>query len=73
MNKLNKTNETHRYCTNNKELKRTEVIFIKDYYYVLTISERIISYEDFKIIIGDLEECFEDYKKINLRRLKERV
>ncbi|WP_041876854.1 hypothetical protein [Clostridium tunisiense] len=73
VNKLNKTNKMHRYCTNNKELKRTEVIFIKGYYNVLTIGERIINYEDFKILIDDLEECFEDDKKINLRRMKERV
>ncbi|MBU5591317.1 hypothetical protein KQI89_06045 [Clostridium sp. MSJ-4] len=37
--------------------------FYRGLYDVLTISERIISYKDFKIIIDNLEESFEDYKK----------
>lgn len=38
--------------------KRIEIIFVKAYMAVLTTGERIINYEDLKILIDDLKECF---------------
>ncbi|GEM_PF-4276297 len=61
------------YRTNYELIQKNRNCFYKELHGVLTTSEKIITYQDFKLLVEELEESFDDGKKINLRRMKEKV
>lgn len=61
------------YRTNYESIQKKRNHFYKELKDVLTTGEKIITFQDFKVLIDYLEECFDDDKKINFKRVKERV
>ncbi|MGL4108424.1 hypothetical protein [Clostridium sp. LP20] len=61
------------YRTNYESIQKKRNDFYKELKSVLTTGGKIITFQDFKGLIEYLEECFDDDKKINLKRVKERV
>lgn len=47
--------------------------FYEELYKVFTINDRMVTYDDFKEIIYEIEDCFKNDKDINISRMKEKV
>lgn len=61
------------YRTNYESIQKKRNDFYRELKNVLTTVRKVITFEDFQDLIDYLEDCFGDDKKINLKRVKERV
>ena len=61
------------YRTNYEAIQKKRNEFYRELNKVLTIVGKVITFQDFQNLIDYLEDCFNDDRKINLKRVKERV
>lgn len=61
------------YRTNYESIQKKRNDFYRELKNVLTTVGKVITFQDFQELIDYLEDCFDDDKKINLKRVKERV
>lgn len=61
------------YRTNYESIQKKRNDFYRELENVLTTVGKVITFKDFQELIDYLEDCFDDDKKINLKRVKERV
>ena len=61
------------YRTNYESIQKKRNDFYRELNKILTIVGKVITFQDFQELIDYLEDCFGDYRKINLKKVKERV